>query len=273
MSEKLFEAIGGIDGKFIDEQAQYFSRAQEPKAKRPRWFSSPAVRRLASVAAVALAVCTLSLGAAFGSTIKEFVRTILSDENGIVVDIGDIGTVKIKDTALHSEDFIEMAFSEAEEMLGVDILCPRNAASDRLMYRSSLSGNKIGCVSLYYADFMDYSEENAGLDEAAAAAKDNDEYQAISAKRKWIVMDVTFLTPDAGEGFRDAFQSGVDAGGQKSVENTYALENIGVDAAVYTYDWSETRLNATFVYHDMLYALHADNVSPDEMLDILASLE
>jgi len=272
MSEKLLSAIGGIDDKFISEQAVRFEGAQPQKNNRTFQFARPAFRRAACAACVAVLICGATLGVAFADNIKEFIKTVLSSENG-TVEISDIATVSIKDTAIKDVDSLPLTISETEEMLGIDILIPDKAAADILYYRPLMSGKNIGRVDLYFADFIDYSVENEGIEEAAQNAANDDEYQGVASTRKWIVMDIAFITQYADEGYTSAFASGIDAGGQKSIENTYTLDNIGVDAIIYTYDWSETRLNATFVYNNMLYVFYADNVSLDEMLDMLGSLK
>jgi len=269
MSEKLFDAIGDIDDSYIAEQADRFYKAKLKKDRRNPLFKNVSFKRLGYAACAAAVICSLTLGVVFADNIKEFFKATLSSENG-TVEIDDIATVDIKATALKDADMRQMTVTEAEDMLGVDILTSDKATSDILYYTSAMSGDDIAAVRLYLPGFIDYSLENKEIDEKSANAKTDAEYQEIEGQRKWITLHIYFLTPYAGPEYAEI---GGDAGGQKSVENTYPLDNIGKEAIVYSYDWSDTRLNATFVYNDMLYTIYANNVSLDEMLDILYSLK
>ena len=57
------------------------------------------------------------------------------------------------------------------------------------------------------------------------------------------------------------------------VMKPYELDSLGVEAVIYTSDWSETRLTAASVYDGMLYTVIGNNVPINEMLDVLQSLK
>jgi len=272
MNERLFEAIGSIDDKYIAEQAQWFSQQEGRPSGRPRRMNSPAFRRLACAACAAVMIFSLTMGAVFAGPIRTYIRTVLSGERG-AVDISDITAVSISDSAIISDEGIAMTVTDAEAMLGVDILTTNRAASDILYYSTKTSDGNITRVDLYYPDFIDYTSDNEGIDEAAANAKDDAQYQEIENTRKWIVMSVSFITQYAGEDHIEAFREGIDAAGGKDAAERYTLEAIGADAVVYTYDWSPTRLNAAFVYRGMLYTVWSNNVPLEEMIDLLRSLK
>jgi hypothetical protein len=273
-SQKLFTAIGGIDDRFISEQAEKMPIAQQGNSYTPKRVPRLLFRRLASAACVACMLCSLLTGIVFAEDIKAFFATMLSSENG-TIPISEIGTVSIKDTAIKTDNqsLIPMSMIEAENMLGVDILNTKRATSYMVGYSTYQTGNRIGRVDLWYADFIDYSDENRLIDEAVANSQNHDEYQKLMRERKGISMSIAFLTPFADESLIDPFRTGIDATGGKNVDSSYALKNLGVDAVFYTNDWSDTRLTAAFVYNNMLYTFIGNNISVDEMFDILQSLK
>lgn len=70
-----------------------------------------------------------------------------------------------------------------------------------------------------------------------------------------------------------AFQEVIDATGGKNIENEYISKNLDSNVVVYTNDWSPERLTATFVYDDILYCFMGNNISKDEMISIIETLQ
>jgi len=232
-----------------------------------------ALPRLAYAVCAIVLIAGLSAGVAFADNIRSFIGTVLSFDDGTKYAISDIITVDINDTAIKDSN-VPMTVSEAEQMLGVDILTSDKATTYLLGYTPRMAKNgNIARVDLWYAGFIDYSDETKLIDETDTSAMENDDYQTLMAQRKYIAMSISFLTRYAEEGHISAFEEGIDATGGKRVENRYELDNLGVEAAIYTSDWSDTRLTAAFVYDGMLYTVIGNNVPKDEMLDILQSLK
>lgn len=204
---------------------------------------------LAYALAAVLLISGLAAGAVFAEDIKALVSTVLSLGGGSTYPISEIAPVKIKDTAVISADFISMSVGEAEEMLGIKLLTTDRATTSVVHYRTGLSQGRIGRVDLWRPGFIDFGG--------------NDE--------KRISMSVDFLTPEAGREYIDPFMEGIDASGQKEVLGTYPFELLG-EVVLYGNSWDDTRLTATFVYSDMLYTITANNLSQEEMLEIVESL-
>lgn len=205
--------------------------------------------KLVYVLSAILLLCGLTFGTVFAAEIKGFIATVLSLEDGTTCPISEIATVKIKDTAVISHFLTPMTHGELEEMLGVRILNTDLASTDSLGYSTLLSKGKIARVDLWQAGFIDFDNED-----------------------KSISMAVSFLTPAAGEEYIDAFKEGIDAAGGKEIKGSHEFTLLG-QVTVYGNSWSETRLNAAFVYSDMLYTIITENVSEAELLEILASLK
>ena len=222
----------------------------------------------------------VGFGTVYAKDIVSYISTVLSFEDGTTHPIGNIHAVKInEDTAVikYNEDgattFVEMTVAEVEKTLGIDILTSDMATSNILYYKPLLSGKKIGRVDLWYPGFIDDTDLDRYIDAKIANGVSEDEYQALEAQRNGVALSVSFITEYADEGYVSAFEEGIDAGGGKKIEATYHIDSLNVDAIIYTYDWSNTRLVASFVYDNMLYQLYGNNITQEEMVTILDSLK
>ena len=81
------------------------------------------------------------------------------------------------------------------------------------------------------------------------------------------------LNKYADDGYVLAFQEGIDATGEKNIENSYKSGNLNTNIIVYTNNWSDEKLTATFVYDDILYQFIGHNISKDEMTSIIEILK
>ncbi len=144
----------------------------------------------------------------------------------------------------------KMTFKEVEEMLKFSILkLPENNTND-IYYRTSLNDNgSIGRVDLWILYFYKENEN------------------------KYISVSVNIFNKYADERYILVFQEGIDAMGEKNIENSYKSENLNTNIVVYTNDWSEERLTATFVYDDILYQFIGHNILKDEMTSIMETLK
>ena len=213
--------------------------------------------KLSYVCSIAVAVCLLSVTVVYAKEIKEFFQnwsTSIKLENGEEVKISENNNYKeIPSDAIKVKENSEspnMTFKEVEEMLKFSILkLPENNTND-IYYRTSLNDNgSIGRVDLWIPYFYKENEN------------------------KYISVSVNMLNKYADEEYVLAFQEGVDATGGKNIENSYKSENLNTNIVVYTNDWSEERLTATFVYDDILYQFIGHNISKDEMTSIIETLK
>lgn len=213
--------------------------------------------KLSYVCSIAVAVCLLSVTVVYAKEIKEFFQnwsTSIKLENGEEVKISENNNFKeIPTDAIKVNENSEspkMTFKEVEEMLKFSILkLPENNTND-IYYRTSLNDNgSIGRVDLWIPYFYKENEN------------------------KYISVSVNMLNKYADEEYVLAFQEGVDATGEKNIENSYKSENLNTNIVVYTNDWSEERLTATFVYDDILYQFIGHNISKDEMTSIIETLK
>lgn len=213
--------------------------------------------KLSYVCSIAVAVCLLSVTVVYAKEIKEFFQnwsTSIKLENGTEVKISENNNFKeIPTDAIKVKENSEspkMTFKEVEEMLKFSILkLPENNTND-IYYRTSLNDDgSIGRVDLWIPYFYKENEN------------------------KNISVSVNMLNKYADEGYVLAFQEGIDATGNKNIENSYQSENLNTNIVVYTNDWSEERLTATFVYDDILYQFIGHNISKDEMISIIETLK
>lgn len=213
--------------------------------------------KLSYVCSIAVAVCLLSVTVVYAKEIKEFFQnwsTSIKLENGEEVKISENNNFKeIPTDAIKVKENSEspkMTFIEIEEMLKFSILkLPENNTND-IYYRTSLNDNgSIGRVDLWIPYFYKENEN------------------------KYISASVNMLNKYADEGYVLAFQEGIDATGGKNIENSYKSENLNTNIVVYTNNWSDERLTATFVYDDILYQFIGHNISKDEMTSIIETLK
>ena len=213
--------------------------------------------KLSYVCSIALVVCLLSVTIVYAKEIKEFFQnwsTSIKLENGEEVKISENNNFKeIPADAIKVKENSEspkMTFEEVEEMLKFSILkLPENNTKE-IYYRTFLNDDgSIGRVDLWIPYFY----------------KEND--------NKYISVSVDMLNKYADEGYVLAFQEGIDATGNKNIENSYTSENLNTNVVVYTNDWSSERLTATFVYDDILYQFIGKNISKDEMTYIIETLK
>ena len=109
--------------------------------------------------------------------------------------------------------------------------------------------NTIGRIDLWIADYVHYDEN------------------------KYISMSIAFLNKNADKEYIMAFEEGLDATANKNYDNKYHIDNLNVESIIYTNDWSNERITATFLYNNMSYNIIGNNISKDEIINFLNSLE
>lgn len=213
--------------------------------------------KLSYVCFIAVAVCLLSATFVYAKEIKEFFQnwsTSIKLENGEEVKISENNNFKeIPTDAIKVKENSEspkMTFEEIEEMLKFSILKLQENNTREIYYRTSLNDNDtIGRVDLWIPYFYKESDN------------------------KYISVSISMLNKSADNRYVLAFQEGVDATGEKNIENSYKSENLNTNIVVYTNNWSDERLTATFVYDDILYQFIGHNILKDEMTSIIETLK
>ena len=231
-----------------------------------------------------LLVCFLGASVMHAKEIKSFFRAVLLFENGENHNIGNMTYVNIKDTSKRSgENAIETTLKGMIKELGISVLASSRATNEMAYYTTAISNDNIGRVDIWYPDFIEYPLENKTITELEACLlktndiskcnSDENEYKTLVQKRKSVCQSVSFITKYADDGYIDAFRYGVDAVGGKIMKETYHIEKLDVDAIIYGVDWTNDRLTATFLYNDMLYSFIGSNMTYEEFIEILDSLE
>lgn len=216
--------------------------------------------KLSYVCSIALILCVVSTSIVYAKEIKEFFQnwsTSIKLEDGSEIKISENNTYKqISDNApktYKSDESIgalSMTHTEVENALGFHILNYENATSNVMVYRTELNKDgSIGVVDLWWADFL---KENKG---------------------KTLSLSISILNKDADEGYVLAFEEGLDAAGEKNIENIYESPNLSTNIVIYTNDWDADRITATFVYDDVLYQFIGDDFTKDEVISIIENLK
>lgn len=213
-------------------------------------------RKIPRYLVAGISVFILATTIVYADEIKQWVESWSSSikfEDGTEVKITENNAFKkIPVTAKKTgelEPAISMTHEEIESMLGFSILKSEKATSNEIGYRTELNKNgSIGRVDLWWARFFG----------------ENDKSISIS---------ISMLNEKADKGYILAFQEGLDATGGKELENSYTSNKLGVNVLIYSNDWSNNRLTATFCYDNVLYDLIGKNISEQEMKDIIETLE
>ena len=208
------------------------------------------------VSLCAVMICTLSLTVVYAKEIKQFFQNWSSSiefKDGTKETISENSTYKkIPDTAIKTEKIIErieMSGTEIEDMLNFKILGYDKATTKNMYYGTGLNEDKtIGTIEIWYPKFIYENEE------------------------KFISISISMLNENADEGYVDAFQTGLDATGGKELNNTYISENLGVKVIIYSNDWSNKRITASFCYDNIMYEMIGMNMSEQDIKDIIENL-
>ena len=248
--EELSAAMSNIDMRFIEE-AENYNMSKRKIIKRP-------LSRMA-VAAIIITCVALIGGAAYAGTALTDWESVISffDDKGneTQVTVSDEAFFKELPDGLpvpgDGEPMIAMTRDEVESLLGFNILDSELSPDSTILnydaYVNHGNGD-VAVVKLWVPDFITGSET------------------------KSINMSVDILSTDAEEGYILPFIEGKDASGGKVYQEICTIENLGVDAVMYTHDDLPTRLNATFVHDDIYYHFIAENYTLDEFKTILNTL-
>ncbi|MGM9878019.1 MAG: hypothetical protein ACI33S_05145 [Bacilli bacterium] len=250
MNKKIKNAFSGVNvSEKLERNILNMTVNKQKQAHR--------IFKLSYLCSIAVAICLLSVTIVYAKEINEFFQswsTSINLKNGTKVKISEnnnfkeipTDAIKVKDNSKSPK----MTFKEVEEMLKFSILkLPENNTKD-IYYRTSLNDDgSIGRVDLWIPYFYRESDN------------------------KYISVSVNILNKYADEGYVLAFQEGIDATGDKIIDNSYKSDNLNTNIVVYTNDWSKERLTVSFVYDDILYQFIGKNISKDEMAYIIETLK
>ena len=246
--EELSAAMSDIDVRFIEE-AENYDMSKRKIIKRP----------LSRIAVAAIVIgCLLFGGVAYAGVALTDWKSVISffDDKGNKTDItvSDEAFFKELPDGLpipgDGEPMIQMTKDKFEELLGFKILWSELSTTSEINYDAFANKNDgaVAVVSIWCPSFIEESET------------------------KTICYDMEILSTNAEEGYILPFIEGKDAMGGKLYIDTYELENLSINAVIYTSDWKPDRLTATFVYDNLYYSFIADNYSLEEFLSILNTL-
>lgn len=212
--------------------------------------------KLAYISLSTIIVCALSLSLVYAKEIKQIFQnwsSSISFENGSKETIIENSLFKkiptnVKKTK-DGESAIEMTEDEIENMLNFKILVYDKATTKNMYYTTGLNENgEVGRIDIWYPGFINENEE------------------------KNVFLFISMLNENADKGYVYAFQEGLDASGERKLKNTYVSNNLGVKVIICSSDWSNERLTATFCYDDILYEMIGENVTEQELKEIIEQL-
>ncbi len=216
----------------------------------------------ASWAILIIALCSITI--VYADEIREFFKwkTTLSLDDGTKVEISNDTTFKKINPEffkfvnisgeMDSETFmhnVEINISELDKLLGFHILNSDKSKLEKIY--STINFNKdgsVGIVDLFYPSFIKYNEE------------------------KNVSMYIRIINENADYGYILAFEEGIDASGGKKIVHDYKQKKLDTNVIIYTNDWDDTRLSATFIYDNIFYQFTCFNISIDELVEIIDSL-
>ena len=213
--------------------------------------------RQAYVYPIIAVVCLLSLTIVNAKEIGKIIdcwNTSIRLEDGREYKISENNNFKdIPSTAIkinEHDDSLKLTYQELEEMLDFSILKLPENNTDEIYYRTELNENgTIGRVDLWFPYFVKKSDN------------------------KFISASVSMLNKYADESYINAFQEGLDASGEKQIEESYKSKNLDTKVILFINKWSNERLTATFVHDDILYRFIGENITQDEMISIIETLK
>ena len=213
--------------------------------------------KLSYVCSIVLLIFLLSVTVVSSKEIKKFFEswgTFIELENGTKINVSENNNFKeIPNSAIkvkQSQNRPQMTYGEIEKMLGFSILKLPKENTKEIYYGTGLNKDEtIGRIDLWIPYFIKESEI------------------------KYISCTVSMLNKYADEGYVLAFNDGLDVTGGKNIENSYKSKNLNTNVVLYTNNWSTERVTATFVYDDILYEFVGKNMSKDEMISIIDTLE
>lgn len=209
-----------------------------------------------------IALCSITI--VYADEIREFFKwkTTLSLDDGTKVEISNNNTFKkinpeffefvnisdeIDDET--STQYATINIAKLDKLLGFHILNSYESKLEEINCNINFNkDNTVGIVDLWYSNFIKYNEE------------------------KNISMHVRIVNENADEGYILAFEDGIDPTGGKKIVRNYKQKKLDANVIIYTNDWDDTRLSATFVYDNAFYKFTCFNVSIDELIEIIDSL-
>ena len=259
MNKKYKEAISQIQ---ISEELErkILSMSINKKEKRMR------LSKLANSLLIFGIVLSTGFIVIFAKDIVSFVTSSFTIDDGTVIESEEIGPVKINEDAPLMQK--KMTFSEAEKILGIDLLTSDIADHENVHYNTWYENDIIGVVMIDQNNFVDYSKL---VDEGS---------------RKSVTLGLTFYTTVATPSLVNEFSltmSWIDA---ELLEETYVIKS--VDAKVifiltHTYDYDNWAgegplaemdiINARFVYNNVQYNCSFIGHTMEEVKAILDTIK
>lgn len=202
-----------------------------------------------------IAVCAIvGFSVVHAKEIKDlFVRwsASVSLEDGTKLEISKDNISKnVRDEALKTEETILMGMEEVEEMLGFPVLKLEVEQKPQFSYNTLQNKDgTIGVVNLW-ANYHSVISENSNLH-----------------------FSVAILNKNADQSYVIPFSEGRNALGEKVIEKVYTSSKFNAKVVIFSTAWDESQLTAEFVYQNVFYSILGENISLEEMMQLIESLK
>lgn len=224
------------------------------------------INKIAKVVAAVACVCVIVSAStvAYSAIAQHFKYTVEMDD-GVVVEF--VSNTQYKDLPqdklIIKEDgnLIPMKWSELEDMLGFSLLGGASEYDGNVNYYTSL--NEDGSVAVVHLWIPLYKELGEPL-----YTEEGDKYYG-----KIINLSVDILDVNAEKGYVEAFKVGTDAMGGKELVEKYHSKSLDTEVVIYNTNNSEEYVSAAFGYDGAYYSLQGDNVSVDEMKEVIEGMK
>ena len=217
------------------------------------------------VAAVACACVIVSASTVAYSAIAQHFKYTIEMDDGVVVEF--VSNTQYKDlpqdklTIKEDGNLIPMKWSELEDMLGFSLLGGASEYDGNVNYYTSL--NKDGSVAVVHLWIPHYKAFGEPL-----YTEEGDKYYG-----KIINLSVDILDVNAEKGYVEAFKVGTDAMGGKELAEKYYSKGLDTEVVIYNTNNSEEYVSAVFGYDGAYYSLQGENVSVDEMKEVIEGMK
>lgn len=221
-------------------------------------------KKLGVSLSIFLFVFTISISLVYAKQIVNFFKmwsTGVEFVDGTKVTLIENASFKeINENAIKSDNPISMTLDEVEKNLGFHILDYEHTSSKLMGYSTLLNENgNIAVASLWWGGFIDNTNGQFG--------KDGDKTGKV------ISVYISILNKDAEDRYVYPFIEGIDATGEKELDQVYEIKNLNAKAVIYGNSFDNSRLTSSFVYDNVYYQFISYNYSKEEMIDILENLK
>lgn len=225
------------------------------------------INKLAKMVAAVGCVCVIVSASTitYSAIIQHFKYSIEMDDGEVVEFVSNTQYKELPQDKLivneEGSNLITMQWSELEKMLGFSLLGGGNEMDGTVCYGTYLNEDgSVAVVNLWITPYKVFGEP--------LYTEDGDKYYG-----KIIHLSVDVLDINAEKGYVEAFKVGTDAMGGKELVEKYHSKSLDTEVVIYNTNNSDDYVSAVFGYDGAYYRLQGENVSVDEMKEVIEGMK